>query len=104
MSEPAKPFIIMKFQQVLSQEQRAIARQQAEALGSRLETQVVIADAGTDIEYRSDIGPLIKAIEQQTMAIDALAESNMALVDAMTQVDEEEVEEGQRPAYLDGSG
>lgn len=55
-------------------------------------------------QLRSLIDQLVKALEAQTMAIDALAESNMALVDAMTQVDEEADENRPGPTYLDGSG
>ncbi|MFL1404200.1 hypothetical protein ACJO2E_02500 [Marinobacter sp. M1N3S26] len=90
MSEPARPLIVLKPQQYLTQEMMCHLRAHAERLIDDLSYDVLVVEHGLDAQVHSDVAPLVKAIERQTQAIDALAESNMALVDAMTQLDEDD--------------
>lgn len=95
--------IVLKPQQPLSQESMARLREHAANLTAELDCQVLMVERGIDAEEHSDIAPLVKAIHEQTKAINALAESNMALVEMMADVDQVDDEEREPATYMDGT-
>ena len=95
--------IVLKPQQRVSQESMARIRKLAANLTAELDCQVLMVERGIDAEEHSDIAPLVQAIHEQTMAINALAESNMALVEMMAEVDQVDDEEREPATYMDGT-
>ncbi|GAB3099758.1 hypothetical protein GCM10027217_18300 [Pseudomaricurvus hydrocarbonicus] len=60
-------------------------------MAKRLGAEGLVVEDGMDVELHSDFGPLIEMMAEQTVAIQALADSNMLLVQAMAEADSDEV-------------
>lgn len=104
-SEQGKPLLVIQTERHLSQGQRLLIREAAEAMATRVGMEALILDGGLKAEVHRDFAPLIDAITAQTDAINQLAASNMALVDAiLDQIDDGYGDSaGLSRNYLDGS-
>ncbi|WP_165856744.1 hypothetical protein [Marinobacter sp. JSM 1782161] len=103
MSESGNPFIVLKPQRILSERHTKMLMDQAEKFEQETGCQVIVTEHGIDCEIHTDVGPLVAAIEKQTEAINALAASNMELVEAMAEVDHVDDEEREPATYMDGT-
>lgn len=101
--ELSKSLLVLSTEQHLSQHQMDILKAQTEPLAAELGMALAVLPGGIKAEVHSDIGALVEAIQGQTQAITALAESNMMLIDAMSQGEDDIDPDAEPLTYMDGS-
>ena len=102
MSEQRKSLLVGQIEHRLSMAQAVRLREALEPAANRLGLELLFVGAGMKAEVYRDLTPLVEAIEKQTAAITALAESNRALVEAMAEADADDDDDHAPAMYLDG--
>lgn len=95
--------LVVRYPGSLSQEHAARLIQHLEPMAETLNLNAMVLDAGADAHIQTDNTALISAMGAQVEAINRLAASNEALVQAMAEVDEEGAEPAPSGTYMDGS-
>lgn len=93
----SKGALIITTDEFLTEKQIGLLSGYAAAAAAELGLAPIVLDGGKKAEISHDLSGLIAAITAQTEAINHLAGSNMALVEAMTGPEGDEVEQ-----YLNG--
>lgn len=94
-------FLILRVKGVLSQTMYEQARESLAPIGKKMNLQVMVVDEGSEVDVRYNHDPLVAAIRDQITAINRLAESNQALVQAIAEGDG--MDDMAPTTYMDGS-
>ena len=103
MSEINKPLLIIKPSQKLHPDQQRKLNESAEAWSKGSGFKAVVLGYGVEAEVHHDLMPLVDAITKQTEAIQKLADSNEALIQAMAEAEGLDEDDREPGTYLDGS-
>jgi len=95
--------LVVRYPGTLSHEQSARMIQILEPMAETLNLKAMLLDAGADAHIQTDNTALIAALGAQVEAINRLAASNEALVQAMAEAGDEGDEPQDQGTYLDGT-
>ncbi|MCH4563360.1 hypothetical protein MKP05_09480 [Halomonas sp. EGI 63088] len=95
--------LLVHVEKALGADKSAKLQEQLRAVCKGTGLRPVLFDQGIGGEVHRDLDGLVSAIEAQTQAINALAESNRAVVDYLLAQEAEEHDEAPDLRYLDGS-
>ena len=91
--------LVVKAHRTITQEDGDRMKALLEPIAKRLNLETVVVDSTADVAAHYDPSVLVEALTLQVAAINRLADSNEALVQAMAQEDDEDPEPS---SYLDG--
>lgn len=95
--------LVVRYPGHLSMEQAQRLSLHLEPMAAKLNLNAMLLDCGADAHIQTDNTALIAAMGAQVEAINRLAASNEALVQAMADADEEGSEPAPSGTYMDGS-